>query len=51
MRELFAKHGEDISDLEVRRAGLEDAYMALVHRFESGRQSKARREPLGEARR
>jgi ABC-2 type transport system ATP-binding protein len=36
VRELFAKHGEEIGDLEVRRASLEDTYMALVHRHESG---------------
>ena len=30
VRELFEQYGEHISDLEVRRASLEDAYMALV---------------------
>jgi ABC-2 type transport system ATP-binding protein len=34
-RELFAQYGESVEDLEVRRASLEDAYMALVRRFES----------------
>jgi ABC-2 type transport system ATP-binding protein len=38
VRELFAQHGEDITDLEVRRASLEDTYMALVRRQENGRQ-------------
>ena len=33
-RELFAQYGESVEDLEVRRAGLEDAYMALVREFE-----------------
>ncbi len=35
VRELFAQHGDEITDLEVRRASLEDTYMALVHRKES----------------
>ncbi|MFD0415560.1 ABC transporter ATP-binding protein [Streptomyces sp. NPDC127108] len=30
VRELFARHGEAIGDLAVRRASLEDTYMALV---------------------
>jgi ABC-2 type transport system ATP-binding protein len=36
VRSLFAQHGEGISDLEVRRATLEDTYMALVQRHETG---------------
>lgn len=36
VRELFAEHGEAIGDLEVRRASLEDTYMAMVHRHETG---------------
>jgi ABC-2 type transport system ATP-binding protein len=36
VRELFAQHGEEIADLEVRRASLEDTYMAMVHRYETG---------------
>lgn len=36
VRELFAQYGDEIADLEVRRATLEDSYMALVKRFESG---------------
>jgi ABC-2 type transport system ATP-binding protein len=35
VRELFAQYGEAIGDLEVRRASLEDIYMAMVHRFET----------------
>ncbi|MEV6770667.1 ABC transporter ATP-binding protein [Nocardia sp. NPDC051030] len=35
--ELFQQHGEEISELEVRRASLEDTYMTLVQRSESGR--------------
>ncbi|MEU7215831.1 ABC transporter ATP-binding protein [Nocardia iowensis] len=33
---LFKQYGEAIGDLEVRRASLEDTYMTLVRRFESG---------------
>jgi ABC-2 type transport system ATP-binding protein len=36
VRRLFEQHGEEIADLEVRRASLEDTYIAMVHRFESG---------------
>jgi ABC-2 type transport system ATP-binding protein len=39
VRELFAQHGDEIADLEVRRASLEDTYMAMIHRQESGRRS------------
>jgi ABC-2 type transport system ATP-binding protein len=41
VRELFAKYGEAIGDLEVRRVSLEDVYMTLVHEFESGRRTEA----------
>ncbi|WP_131743382.1 ABC transporter ATP-binding protein [Actinomadura roseirufa] len=34
-RDLFARHGEAITELEVRRASLEDTYLALVRREES----------------
>ncbi|PZG16828.1 multidrug ABC transporter ATP-binding protein [Micromonospora craterilacus] len=43
VRELLAQHGEEIADLEVRRASLEDTYMALVHEYESGRAGSAAR--------
>ena len=33
-RELFAQYGEAVEDLEVRRASLEDTYMALVREYE-----------------
>ena len=33
-RELFAQYGEAIENLEVRRASLEDTYMALVQEYE-----------------
>ena len=36
VRELFAQYGDDVHDLEVRRASLEDAYLALVQLHESG---------------
>jgi ABC-2 type transport system ATP-binding protein len=36
VRELFAQHGEAIEDLEVRRASLEDTYIAMVQQHESG---------------
>jgi ABC-2 type transport system ATP-binding protein len=35
VRRLFEEHGERLSDLEVRRATLEDTYLAMVRRFES----------------
>jgi ABC-2 type transport system ATP-binding protein len=34
--DLFKQYGEAIADLEVRRASLEDTYLALVHQAESG---------------
>lgn len=37
VRKLFAEHGASVADLEVRRASLEDTYMAMVHQFETGR--------------
>jgi ABC-2 type transport system ATP-binding protein len=33
-RDLFAQFGESVEDLEVRRPGLEDTYMALVQEYE-----------------
>ncbi|GAA4476111.1 ABC transporter ATP-binding protein [Rhodococcus olei] len=36
VHELFKQHGDSIGELEVRRASLEDTYMALVRRHESG---------------
>jgi ABC-2 type transport system ATP-binding protein len=36
VRGLFAEHGESLADLEVRRASLEDAYLALVQQHEGG---------------
>ena len=34
-RELFARHGDEISELEVRRASLEDTYLELVRSAEA----------------
>ncbi|MEU4802601.1 ABC transporter ATP-binding protein [Actinosynnema sp. NPDC023587] len=36
VRELFGQHRTGISDLEVRRSTLEDTYLTLVQRYESG---------------
>jgi ABC-2 type transport system ATP-binding protein len=44
VRELFQQYGDAIAELEIRRANLEDTYMALVRGFESGRKQAAVRE-------
>jgi ABC-2 type transport system ATP-binding protein len=36
VRDLFAKFGDEVTDLDMRRATLEDTYLAMVHRHESG---------------
>ena len=36
VRDLLREHGDDVQELEIRRASLEDAYMALVYEEESG---------------
>jgi len=36
VRDLFRQYGESVEDLEVRRASLEDTYMALVRQAETG---------------
>lgn len=41
VRGLFDRHGDEVSDLEVRRATLEDTYLALVHRHEAGADPRA----------
>jgi ABC-2 type transport system ATP-binding protein len=41
VRELFAQYGETVRDLEVRRASLEDTYLAMVHRYETGHERRA----------
>jgi len=43
VRELFAKFGEEIHDLEVRLSSLEDAYLALVRQHEAGHGDAAAR--------
>lgn len=40
VRELFGRHGERVTDLEVRRATLEDTYITLVQQFEGGGQTE-----------
>ena len=39
VRRLFEQHGDEIADLEVRRASLEDTYLAMVQRHEAGDRS------------
>jgi ABC-2 type transport system ATP-binding protein len=36
VRDLFAQYGDEIADLEVRRATLEDTYIAMVQQHETG---------------
>ncbi|MFW3170125.1 ABC transporter ATP-binding protein [Geodermatophilus sp. CPCC 206100] len=36
VRQLFEQHGDEVADLEVHRASLEDTYIAMVARQESG---------------
>jgi ABC-2 type transport system ATP-binding protein len=40
-RRLFERYGEEVEDLEIRRANLEDAYLALVQQHEAGRAEAA----------
>jgi ABC-2 type transport system ATP-binding protein len=41
LRELFAQYGDEIQELEVHRANLEDAYLDLVQQHEAGRAEQA----------
>jgi ABC-2 type transport system ATP-binding protein len=41
VRELFEQYSSGIADLEVRRATLEDTYMAMVRDYESGKSEAA----------
>jgi ABC-2 type transport system ATP-binding protein len=41
VRELFAQYGDEVADLEVRRATLEDTYIAMVQQHETGHGDKA----------
>ena len=43
VRALFEEHGGRVADLEVRRASLEDAYIALVQQHEAGHGDAAAR--------
>jgi ABC-2 type transport system ATP-binding protein len=43
VRRLFDQYGEEVRDLEIRRASLEDAYIALVQQHESGQADAAAR--------
>lgn len=41
-RKLLSKHANGISDLEIRRASLEDAYMAIVRKHEAAQPAPTR---------
>jgi ABC-2 type transport system ATP-binding protein len=41
VRELFCRYGESVSDLELRRVGLPDTYMALVRQASAEQQAVA----------
>jgi ABC-2 type transport system ATP-binding protein len=41
VRELFARYGDEIADLEVRRASLEDTYLTMVQQHETGHAEQA----------
>jgi ABC-2 type transport system ATP-binding protein len=41
---LVEQYGDDVTDLEVRRANLEDTYIALVRRSEAGERERAARD-------
>jgi ABC-2 type transport system ATP-binding protein len=41
VRELFAKHGDEITDLDVRGTTLEETYLAMVQQHESGYRDEA----------
>lgn len=41
VHKLFQQYGEEIADLEVRRASLEDTYLSLVRQAESGQDTAA----------
>lgn len=49
VRELFTQYGDEVADLEVRRATLEDTYIALVQQIESGQASAAAAQVFEEA--
>jgi ABC-2 type transport system ATP-binding protein len=41
VRDLFSRFGDEVTDLDMRRTTLEDTYLAMVHRHESGAGSEA----------
>ena len=43
VRKLFAQYGDEVRDLEIRRASLEDAYITLVQQHEAGEADAAAR--------
>ena len=45
-RELFNRHGEEIRELDLRRASLEDTYLTLVRNAEAGDTEFAGTEPI-----
>ena len=50
VHELFRQYGESVDDLEVRRASLEDAYVALVRASQEGRRVAAAGERMSKVR-
>ncbi len=50
VRDLFRRHDDAVTDLEMRRVSLEDTYMSMVRKFEAGRRDAAVREFEGVAR-
>jgi ABC-2 type transport system ATP-binding protein len=43
LRGLYEEHGDDVGDVQVRRVGLEDIYLAVVREAEAGQADKAAR--------
>ncbi len=41
VRDLFDRFGDEITDLDVRRASLEDTYLAMVQKHEGGQREEA----------
>jgi ABC-2 type transport system ATP-binding protein len=48
VRKLFSQYGEQIADLEVQRATLEDTYMALVRQYENDAPAASEVDPAAE---
>jgi ABC-2 type transport system ATP-binding protein len=47
VRELFAEHGDAVSDLEVRRATLQEVYLSIVQGLNPASSDDARLQPAG----